>query len=313
MPGVLLCLMSASCFGSLAILATQAYEAGVEPLALLAVRFAIAGVAFAVLLRVRRARTGAPVAAPGRRLVLGALALGAVGYAIQSGLFFGALTRVDPGPLELVLSIYPVLVVLGAAALGRERLTTRRVGAVLVASAGLVGVLLGAGGSIDAAGAAMGLGAAVTYAAYILIADGPLGRLEPLVLSTLVCAGAAVSLTVLAGVAGQLDAQAIGASAGSLVAIGLLSVAAIGCFFAGLRRVGPSAAAILSTLEPVVTAALAWLALGQDPRAVQVAGGALVLGAVVVLQRRGGSARSPVAPAAIAAAPARGEAARAYL
>jgi drug/metabolite transporter (DMT)-like permease len=62
------------------------------------------------------------------------------------------------------------------------------------------------------------------------------------------------------------------------------TVAAIVCFFAGLARVGPSAASILSTLEPLVTVALAAAAFGDSLGAVQQVGGALVLGAVLVMQ-----------------------------
>ena len=62
------------------------------------------------------------------------------------------------------------------------------------------------------------------------------------------------------------------------------TVAAILCFFAGLARVGPSAASILSTLEPLVTVALAAAAFGESLGAVQQVGGALVLGAVLVMQ-----------------------------
>ena len=61
-------------------------------------------------------------------------------------------------------------------------------------------------------------------------------------------------------------------------------VGAILAFFAGLARVGPTTASILSTLEPVVTVALAALVFGESLGAVQLAGGALVLAAVVVLQ-----------------------------
>ena len=57
-------------------------------------------------------------------------------------------------------------------------------------------------------------------------------------------------------------------------------------FFAGLRRTGPSTAAILSTFEPVVTAGLAALALGEFLTPVQLAGGLLVLSSVAVLQLR---------------------------
>ncbi len=41
------------------------------------------------------------------------------------------------------------------------------------------------------------------------------------------------------------------------------------CFFGGLARVGPSAASILSTLEPLVTVALAAAAFGESLGAVQ--------------------------------------------
>jgi drug/metabolite transporter (DMT)-like permease len=60
-------------------------------------------------------------------------------------------------------------------------------------------------------------------------------------------------------------------------------VAAITLFFAGLRDVGP-AAAILSCLEALVAVALALAVFGETLGAVQVAGGMLVLVAVLVLQ-----------------------------
>ena len=51
---------------------------------------------------------------------------------------------------------------------------------------------------------------------------------------------------------------------GWLLALACIStVAAVVLFFAGLRRVGPSAASILSTLEPVVTVALAFAVFGE--------------------------------------------------
>ena len=59
------------------------------------------------------------------------------------------------------------------------------------------------------------------------------------------------------------------------------TVGAISLFFAGLRRVGPSAASILSTVEPVVTVALAFVVFGESLGPAQLVGGALVLSAVV--------------------------------
>ena len=61
------------------------------------------------------------------------------------------------------------------------------------------------------------------------------------------------------------------------------TVLAIFTFFAGLERVGPSAASILSTFEPVVTIVLAYLVLSERLSALQLAGAALVLAAAILL------------------------------
>ena len=62
------------------------------------------------------------------------------------------------------------------------------------------------------------------------------------------------------------------------------TVGAITLFFAGLRRLGPTATAILSTFEPVVTVALAFVVFGGTLGVAQFAGGALVLAAVLVVR-----------------------------
>src|SRR5215203_364147 len=78
---------------------------------------------------------------------------------------------------------------------------------------------------------------------------------------------------------------------GWIGAIALVStVGAILTFFAGLARVGPSTAAILSVFEPVVTVALAAVVFGESLALVQLSGGALVLAAVVVVQWPGRAA-----------------------
>ena len=148
--GPLFCLLSAAGFGALAIFGKLAYDAGVEVGDLLLMRFALAA---ALLLAVAGA-TGALRGVP-RRSVLAGLAMGAIGYATQSGLFFGALERMDASLLALILYAYPALVLIAAVALGRERASTRRVAALVIALAGTALVLAGAAaGSLDALGTA---------------------------------------------------------------------------------------------------------------------------------------------------------------
>jgi drug/metabolite transporter (DMT)-like permease len=56
-------------------------------------------------------------------------------------------------------------------------------------------------------------------------------------------------------------------------------------FFAGLQRLGAARTSMLSTLEPIVTVALAVLLLGEALSVAQCLGGALILGAVLWLVR----------------------------
>jgi drug/metabolite transporter (DMT)-like permease len=188
----------------------------------------------------------------------------------------------------MVLYTFPAMVTVAAIALGRETASRRRTGALLVSSGGLALVLVGAGaGTFDWLGAALGLGAALTYTAYILVSDRVGGDLEALPLSALITTGAAITFGIACAASGSFDTGFATEGWLWLAAIALVStVTPVALFFAGLRRVGPSTAAILSTLEPPTTVALAFLVFGESLTALQLAGAALVLGAAVSLQLR---------------------------
>jgi drug/metabolite transporter (DMT)-like permease len=221
-----------------------------------------------------------------RRDIALALALGAAGYAAQAGCFFAALDRIDASLLSLVLYTFPGMVAVAAIVLGRERADSRRLGALGLASGGLVLVLASAkAGALDPVGTALAVTAAVIYTTYILVSEGIAGRLRPSLLSALVCTGAAVSLTLGSAVLGDLHPGDVTAEGwGWLAGIAVVStVAAVSLFFAGLKRVGPTTASILSTVEPVVTVVLAFLVFGELLGTLQLLGGALVIAAVLVL------------------------------
>src|SRR4051794_10409785 len=103
---------SAVAFGALAVFGKLAFDAGVGVITLLFIRFGAA----AVVLWAATLRTRGALAAAGARTVVAALALGAIGYALQAGLFFAALTRMDASLLSMVLYTYPAMVTVGAIA-----------------------------------------------------------------------------------------------------------------------------------------------------------------------------------------------------
>jgi drug/metabolite transporter (DMT)-like permease len=278
--GALLVLASAVAFGVMPVFGKLAFSAGVGVATLLFVRFAIAAPVLWVAVAVRRALPQVE-----RVVLLRAFALGAVGYALQAGLYFLALQRMDASVLSLVLYSYPALVTGAAILLGREPANRRRLVALVIASSGLVLVLVGAGaGDFDLAGMALGVGAALTYTTYILVSDGVTTDLDALPLAALVSTGALVSLGTVAAATGSLDLgfEAEGWLWLALAAL-VSTVGAVVLFFSGMSRVGPSTAAILSTLEPPVTVGLAFLAFGEALGAVQVLGALAVLGAAVIV------------------------------
>jgi drug/metabolite transporter (DMT)-like permease len=113
-------------------------------------------------------------------------------------------------------------------------------------------------------------------------------RTPPQVLSALVCTGAAATLTVGAALLGELrPGELTAAGWGWLICVAAVStVASITLFFAGLHQVGATTASILASVEPLVTVLLAFLVFGEVLGVVQLLGGALVLGAVLVLHAR---------------------------
>ena len=285
--GVALIAVSAASFGAMAIFARTAYDGGADITAVLFLRFVIAAPCMAALLRLR----GQPW--PRGRSLLGLAAMGGIGYVGQSLSYFTALTLASASLVALLLYAYPAIVTVLSAAILGVRLTPVRIGALVLALAG-TGLIVGPELSGRPAGVALGVAAAVIYSAYILAGS----RLTPLAgalpSAAVVMASAAAVFTVVAAVQRPSFPTTAGSWA-AVVAIALVStVVAITTFFAGMERLGATDASTLSTLEPVVTVILAWAVLDERLSAPQVAGGVLVLSAVVVLARA--TSPAPVAP-----------------
>jgi drug/metabolite transporter (DMT)-like permease len=279
--GFVLVLLSASGFATLAIFGKQAYDAGFDAPEVLAVRFSLA----APLLFLIAAASGRSLRLP-RPVFLRVFAMGAVGYAVQATLFFGALTRISASLTGLLLYLYPALVTVGAVALGRHRLNRLTVVGLTLAITGTVLIVGFPAGRLDPLGITLGLLAAVWYSLYILVGEHVLHDVDPIVTSAYVCLGAATSFVVVGGgLLRRLDFDGIEHSGWSaLVGMALFAtVLAITTFFMGMARIGATWASITSSWEPVFTVVLGVLVLDDRLTWGTVVGGTLVvLGAIVL-------------------------------
>lgn len=271
-------LLSAGAFGVMPVLAKLVYRDGVGTLGVLSVRFSLAAL---VLLAVAAARREA---LPRGRTLLWCVLLGGIGYTAQSACYFLALERIGAGLTSLLLYFYPALVVVLAAVLLGVR--ARPVGLVCVAVATTGTVLtVGPVEGGQVAGVLLGVGSALAYALYVVLSSLVSSGTGPFATAAVVMGSCAVVYDLVAlGTGPALPSRASAWLA--LVGVALLGgVVAVAAFFAALDRLGPSDTAAVSTVEPVVSVAVAALVLGERLGPVQAAGGVLVLVAVLVLAR----------------------------
>ncbi len=274
--------VSAACFGTLAVLTPLAYQAGADPLQLLAWRFASAALLFACVVAVRDARA----LAVGGRDLLRFSVLALTGYGAASVCFFFALKFADAAVVAVLLYAYPALVTVASWVVLGEKATWSRGVAVLVTFAGCATVvgLFGGVERVSWPGIVLGIGAAVGYTLFNLLSHRWLPGRSQFVMMTYTFGIAAVGAAVLS-LAGGLTLFPVRWDFRAWWLLGAIvlvpTFAAIILYLEGIRGLGPSQAAVVSTLEPLFTIILAWMILGQRLSWVQAIGATLVLGGVV--------------------------------
>ncbi len=277
--GVLLALLSAASFGVMPVLTKVVYDDGADTFGVLSVRFTLASVALLALALWRREPF-----ARGRTL-LGLVLLGGIGYTIESLCYFAALERISAGLTALLLYAYPALVVLLSAVFLRHRPSRVAVVCVAVSAAGTA-LTIGPVGGGQGIGVLLGLSAAVAYSAYIVISSRVTLGLAPFATAAVVTGSCGLAYDGLALSRGARLPTHVGPWL-ALLGVALFgTVVAIAAFFAALARLGPGDTAVMSTLEPVVSVVAAAVFLGETLTLVQLGGGGLVVGAVVVLARQ---------------------------
>lgn len=276
--GSLMILLSAAGFGSMALFARWAYADGASPGAVAFLRFALGGLLLGSWLLSRRIRLPYGPALKGY-LLLGGL------YALTAWCFFSALRHVSSGLAALLLYTYPIFVALLAGALGIDRFGRRELLALLLAISGLLFALGGNQGNFNWIGSAYALGSGLCYAIYV-VGSGFLRQADhssPLAAACVVLLAAATGNGLAAGLEGFAWPQGINGWL-ACIAIGVFGAAlAIAAFLTGLARVGPTRAALLSTVEPLITLLLGLIFLGEQLTLAQALGAAGILGAALLL------------------------------
>jgi drug/metabolite transporter (DMT)-like permease len=283
--GSLLILISAAGFGIMGIAAKIAYNEGATAVSVLVMRYITA----AALMWLFNALTGRlKKAAVDRGQFARAFLLGGIFYAVTSVCFFLSLNYIPACLTSMGLYLYPVFVSLYMIVFMKERTGKRQLAALVMALLGTAMMVWAPGIYVNMTGMLLAVSAAGCYAVYIVLLGGdfawPLNDLDPIIVSTYIVTSAAVTMTVTGTFAGQFYSSMTLKGWGAVLVIAVFSTAlAIITFYLGVKEVGPSRSAILSTFEPVVTVSLGVLILKESLSLVQLAGILLVISAVALI------------------------------
>lgn len=289
--GIWIALASSAAFGFSGSFAKGLFEAGWTPAAAVAVR--MGGAALVLLIP-------ALLAMRGRWTLLrtnwaSILLFGFFGVGACQLCYFLAVQRLDVGVALLLEYLAPVLIVLVLWVKHQKRPTVATIAGTVLALLGLVAVLdLTGTSSLDPIGILWGIGAAIGLTVYFFISARVDGALPPIMLSAggMLVGAFAMGLVGLFGVLPMELAFGTGSFAGVQVPwwvalLGLILVATVFSYTTGVmaaRALGSKVASFISLTEVLFAVLWAWLLLSELPGPVQLLGGLLIVGGVVLVR-----------------------------
>ncbi|MDQ4041462.1 MAG: EamA family transporter [Actinomycetota bacterium] len=213
--------------------------------------------------------------------------LGIVGFAGVHATYFLAIDRLQIGVALTIQYLGPLLILVWLVVFHRRRLGRGLWGATALSVAGCFLVVRAYdAGSLDVLGVAAAFGAAVTFAIYLVASERSGRRYAPVTtlawafgFATLFWAFAQPLWTFPVDQFRDFDNVVLGlavAVIGTLVPFVLMVTA--------VRHIPAPRAAVVATLEPVLAAGFAWAIHDEALSPAQIAGGLLVVAAVVWVQ-----------------------------
>lgn len=289
--GLGIALFSSAVFGLSGSFAKALLESGWSPGAAVTAR--LTGAALILLLPAFLALRGRWYQLRSNWLTIGLFGL--IGVAACQLFYFNAVARLSVGVALLLEYLAPVLIVLWLWVASRRKPGAWTIAGTLLSLGGLILVLdLTGAVVIDPVGVFWGLGAAVCLAIYFFITARQNDSLPPLVLAAVgLMVGAAVMWVAAAvGIVPLVFSTAdttLGAwRAPWWVALaGLVVLATVLAYVSGVmasRALGSKVASFVSLTEVLFAVVWAWLLLGELPASIQLAGGLLIVGGVVLVR-----------------------------
>jgi drug/metabolite transporter (DMT)-like permease len=260
------------------------FEGGMSPLELVQIRVTLStvllsaafGLCAKALLRIR-------IKDLGYFLLLGGVCMAGVQVT-----YFYAISKIQVAAAILLQYMAPILVAFFSICFWKERLTVSKLAALLLAFSGCYLVMGGYNLQLlqmNRLGIMAGLAAAVCFAGYTLLGERGMHRYRPWTVLFYALAFSALTWHILYPPFHYIAAGFSLTQWGWILYITLVgTIFPFGLFFVGINYIRSTRASITATLEPISAGFMAFFLLGEYMELLQILGGGLVIGAIVLLQ-----------------------------
>ncbi len=214
--------------------------------------------------------------------------LGGVLMALVQVTYFYTISKIQVAAAIFIQYLAPVMVAFYSICFWKERLTTTKTAALTLS---LGGCYLVVGGysfhllKMNQLGIAAGVSSALCFAGYTLVGEKGMHRYSPWTVLFYSFLFATITWHTLYPPFQYLRADFTPVQWGWIFYVSIMgTVLPFGLFFVGVNYVRSTRASITATLEPISAGLFAYLFLGETLQPPQMAGGAMVVAAIVMLQ-----------------------------
>jgi drug/metabolite transporter (DMT)-like permease len=282
--GYVFVVLAAVCWASGAAASKFLFASGITPFQLVQLRITTACAVLLIWLLARRPRL--LKIAP--RDIPYFLLLGTLGMAAINITYLYAISRLNVAAALILEYLAPALIAAHTVIVRRERLSPWTALSIAAAIAGCY-LVVGAYSldllQLNLPGILSGLGAAAAFAWWSVHGEYGMHRYDPWTVLFHALLVAAVEWNLLHPPLEAFLHPYDPATWGWILFVAVVgAILPFGLYYEGVSRIRATRASITSTVEPIVAGLLSFAFLGEAMGPLQIAGGALVIGAIVLLQ-----------------------------
>lgn len=217
--------------------------------------------------------------------------LGFVGNAITTLMLNMAFAYVDVGIVTPIHFTYPIFVTLGCVIFFHEKLSKQKVLALIIAMSGIgcffITALTSASlGASTLIGLILAVASGMFYAFYIIFMDkSGLKSEPPFKITFYVAISSSIGMFIYGTITNQLVFSTLTPKAWGLSAIFafLCTVVALSLLQVGIKHIGASEAAVISTFEPITSVIFGAILLGEKITLMKIIACTLIFAGVLIL------------------------------